>query len=853
MTTLFTLEDLKNVELRCPSEKGYDAPIMKDSYGNSMYAYVTLVMLGDVYVSAAIVLAYTLKKLHTQADLVVLVTPDVSQEGKELMRQYYDKVVEIDFVEVTNWRVKKQPNRKYLNYVFTKFHCFNLTEYKKILLIDADAMVLKHPDHLFSLATPAGVYLEDKNLFITYDKKGNYILPDNNKIQWYNDYCDCCEHGKLIPKEITDKILKNRNNSGIGGGLMLLEPKEGELDKIVEDVKRGQSKYLINTFFVWPEQQYLSIRYSGKWHSINPVFFGLQGYPHWKVLFGLQYAGDKPFVLNSKFPLSERMKYPDFSLWHHFLAEMIDSEPILKNHSSLKDAVTMNNYFRTDGKLSRGNNTSLREKYHDKDLLAIQQNLNIDINRINADGVKYYHTDFAKAYHNKNDSILFDVKINDYGGLLNNLSTMCDKMDTTYFFNLKKKFDALNNTNVRIDKIDNLSQIEKDTIALHYTMCRKNMFVLTLWPKSVPHTEKIVDFLKLSGDVVYVKYVTADYNTIRNCAFFLYNDYTIKERNAFVDKKLSYTEVNKDTQNTIGIILFDNVHDKKISGQGAKYKRELRDKIGTFIESKEKIWGNDLVHINDFFEEAVEYSQMYFNKNSMEIMKHQNIDRMMNTTYTIFANRFQTLRKWCYLNLTAQQRSRFCGMGGMTWYILGVRPSTDIDGFFVNTHHESEEERKFTELVNKYFVEESTKFEFADMGLEDSSHWKPTWSKKNVELLKALDVNSFDEITMNPEHHFYYHGVKMYKMEYEIVRKFMRIRGQDIADITMLYLNFKNMVGSNIQLDKNKKIIYPKYAGELWDNDKTYNKALGLIKKRYMPKDSFMVTINTIRNMFSRK
>ena len=24
-------------------------------------------------------------------------------------------------------------NRKYLNYVFTKFHCFNLTEYKKIL------------------------------------------------------------------------------------------------------------------------------------------------------------------------------------------------------------------------------------------------------------------------------------------------------------------------------------------------------------------------------------------------------------------------------------------------------------------------------------------------------------------------------------------------------------------------------------------------------------------------------------------------------------------------------------------------------------------------------------------------
>ena len=64
-------------------------------------------------------------------------------------------------------------------------------------------------------------------MFITYDKDGNYILPPDNKIKWYQKYCDCCSHGKLIPKEMTDRIFKDFKNSGIGGGLILLEPKKG--------------------------------------------------------------------------------------------------------------------------------------------------------------------------------------------------------------------------------------------------------------------------------------------------------------------------------------------------------------------------------------------------------------------------------------------------------------------------------------------------------------------------------------------------------------------------------------------------------------------------------------------------
>ena len=120
-------------------------------------------------------------------------------------------------------------------------------------MIDADALVLKHPDHLFTLNAPAGSLIEDKDQFISYDKDGNYILPPDGKIKWYQTFCKCCEHGKLIPKDITDRVSTNFKNSGIGASIYILEPKKGELESIIQDVSRGKMKYLVENKFIWPK------------------------------------------------------------------------------------------------------------------------------------------------------------------------------------------------------------------------------------------------------------------------------------------------------------------------------------------------------------------------------------------------------------------------------------------------------------------------------------------------------------------------------------------------------------------------------------------------------------------------
>ena len=81
------MENIDKIILKCENEnEDYLKPEkMRDSNGNNIYAYVTLVMLGDAYIPAAIVLAQSLINSGSEADRVVLVTNDVTEEGKQIL------------------------------------------------------------------------------------------------------------------------------------------------------------------------------------------------------------------------------------------------------------------------------------------------------------------------------------------------------------------------------------------------------------------------------------------------------------------------------------------------------------------------------------------------------------------------------------------------------------------------------------------------------------------------------------------------------------------------------------------------------------------------------------------------
>jgi hypothetical protein len=827
--------EFEHIIMKCRDENtDYpDPPTMFNKDGTCKFAYVTLVMLGDTYISGAITVAYSARKCGSVADLVVLITPDVSENGKDVLRKFFTHVIEVDYITVPNWRTKSQPHRRYLELVFTKFHLFNLTQYEKVLLIDADAIVLKHPDHLFSLNAPAGSLIPYKDQIITYDKNGNYVYPKDGELKWYKDMCGCCAHGKKIDKSITDKVLTDFKNSGVAAGLWLLEPNANELDRILKDVSQGKSKWLVGNKYVWPEQQYLTGFYSGKWTSINPRFYGLQGYPHWSVLYGIQYAGDKPFVEKSKASITERMKYSDFVLWHQFYKEILTKHPELYSADSLKEANNMNKFFQSsikgqkrmienvDKNMSRYKNDKARmfvdyvpKQQVEKNVIA--KIFKIESTRIHDAQLKYYHNEIDCDYNNLDTKPMWDdIKNGDYFEPVKRLGDyFSSNGNKNYYSDMMEKYkDLIGNSHIkRLDIVSQpaqiIEQIDKDLIMLEYFKCKPDIFTLTFWPL-VLHQLSTIDVIKSLekyGDVIYTKTLTLSNTALHNLMFLMYDDFTYEARLGFIKKKMEYVQ-SGDT-NEVLVVYLQNTKNIKIAGQSAPVKKEIRNELMKLsgLDKNKEIRGNDVVHINDFFYQTIAYSQILLNENSLKMLQFQNVKNISSSMFNESRLKMQTFKKWCFQNLSALEIERIIIMGGSTLFSLGIRVSNDIDAVFVTIgHEENQSEEELSELLNDNFGKEETKFFFSDVGIENHPvYWKKSWTDKNNIVLNQFDIDSLTELTTNPAHHYYFSGFKLYLIKYEIFRKLQRNRKQDHADFMMLATLYPSLVSEFIRMHDGK-------------------------------------------------
>lgn len=291
------------------------------------YAFVTLVMINDIYIPAALVLADSLRKYKTNAELVVMVTPDISEEGKKQLKLLFDRVVDVDYLKVQSAR-----KFEYLSYVCTKFHFLNMTQYKKIVFLDADSLVTTNIDDLFSVPAPAGTIIPRKSDYIIPNIKYEKFYDDIYKgeiprIPWYDIYANVLYHGAPIPRKFTDRAKTERNFCGVAAGLWILKPDPELFKEITHDLGDWQTRKKISKCR-WPEQQYLTWKLSGKWHSVNPIYLGLQAFPHLSVVKAVQYAGLKPWEI--AFNDLDEIQYPDFRVWHEDLRRIIkNNEPAL--------------------------------------------------------------------------------------------------------------------------------------------------------------------------------------------------------------------------------------------------------------------------------------------------------------------------------------------------------------------------------------------------------------------------------------------------------------------------------------------------------------------------------------------
>ncbi|KAK2461564.1 hypothetical protein APHAL10511_006027 [Amanita phalloides] len=120
------------------------------------YAFATL-LTSDAYLPGALALAAALVDLHPHPrdipfDTICLVTPEtVDVSSLKLLRKTFSLVIGVELIHQTDTRGLQLLGRLDLHAVLTKLHVFRLTQFSKIIFLDADVLPIRPLSHLLTL------------------------------------------------------------------------------------------------------------------------------------------------------------------------------------------------------------------------------------------------------------------------------------------------------------------------------------------------------------------------------------------------------------------------------------------------------------------------------------------------------------------------------------------------------------------------------------------------------------------------------------------------------------------------------------------------------------------------------
>ncbi|PWA80456.1 plant glycogenin-like starch initiation protein 3 [Artemisia annua] len=150
-------------------------------------AYATVLHSSETYVCGAIMLAQSLLKAGTNRDLILLIDTSISVEKRDALAAagWIIRIIE----RIRNPRAEKY---SYNEYNYSKFRLWQLTDYDKIIFIDADIIVLRNLDPIFSFPQMSAVG-NDNSIFnsgIMVIEPSNctfmHFMQQTNEIVSYN-------------------------------------------------------------------------------------------------------------------------------------------------------------------------------------------------------------------------------------------------------------------------------------------------------------------------------------------------------------------------------------------------------------------------------------------------------------------------------------------------------------------------------------------------------------------------------------------------------------------------------------------------------------------------------------------
>ncbi len=255
----------------------------------SRYAYVTFIT-SEGFLPAFPVLSYSLIETNLKhqvpenVDYIALVIKDkVNQTTIDMLKNtlYGDRwqFKQVDSIPAPTPDVKKRYDG-----VFTKLMLWDMTQYKSVVFLDLDLLIVG-PTH---------------DLFTVFD------LPDVD-----SDLAACRD------------VAKKNYQEGLNSGIMAVRPSPGRLDTMLTELRK-LSNYDINH----PSQAFLNKIYGTSYTILSPIYnMGRKGmYQQWPESWNeyiadariLHYTGDKPW--NARKPKSIT---DPVHLWHSVRDEVL--------------------------------------------------------------------------------------------------------------------------------------------------------------------------------------------------------------------------------------------------------------------------------------------------------------------------------------------------------------------------------------------------------------------------------------------------------------------------------------------------------------------------------------------------
>jgi endonuclease/exonuclease/phosphatase family metal-dependent hydrolase len=414
---------------------------------------------------------------------------------------------------------------------------------------------------------------------------------------------------------------------------------------------------------------------------------------------------------------------------------------------------------------------------------------------------KYQYNRKIKQYSNKDKTFIF------------NTQWCCDQQIKPLYLDIDDYFEPLKRFSKENNNIfDNIvkNKILNDLVIQYYIKSRVDISIIILYPKA-KSSEKIKEMmtkLEENGSIHYTKDIEFTYYAILNLIYQLYaSEKRMKKISDIIYKADRIGFVNDGVLRKVKVIVY-TCKNNIINGSSAPFKMELRDlflqediKTTKFDNTDERYpRGYDYLHVSDNINQSYEYAGIFFNENSLRFLEKQKVWRLIEMNKT--KNLFDKLKNFFY-NYSQLELEKLLIFSSGVLYSYGIREANDLDCILLEN-----------DVIKPNLIEKLNNTDL-DISFKGTKDYNDIWEKELNNRAKLFGAKNYKELILDPEYYYYFMGVKIIRLKYDITLRLNRNRPAQITDLLvirqMFNLNYKITIPTqkiqfNEKLNKDESI-----------------------------------------------